>query len=510
LLDTVSILEPNTLERNEWRFVSYPAQLMAMSMLTAMSNTDSRVFDPDFWYTGGACPDRLDEQRGVLKEIENRREKHHLSQAEPIRFIYVAWSIIKYEGKILFFQREDTRRRFDVSRGDYGLVGGRVKQIDILGFEGGKKELVRELQSLQSELMKNAIPEALKREICEETKMVFKKHYSYNHLRTLKPSKHISGAAPVHALTEYHFDLHTIELTLEGYVHLQNQIKIDEKLVWIPIGDVVQGNSCQYVLYLKSLFSDFGGDKEALREELEKLPDSFTNNYNFYEENYGFIFLVSKKTPLERGVYHVPLAVDNLTALNDKQRLILLALAGHLKGFEITSKPDDITFLPFGWVKVPEVSEKSKELQNLFSILEENKIPIESIKNQYFRLSINPECIFFDQDIFSLSVRPDHETEHIILKRKAIETALGVATSVQKVLSVDNKIAKEKDKALAKKICSLLINTNISPDIIEPLKKSLWEIHRKKLRKQLHELGLRGFLREKNGEIKAICNIEKE
>ncbi|WP_341327262.1 hypothetical protein [Methylotuvimicrobium sp. KM2] len=42
LLDTLATLKTDNLQRGEWCFVSFPAQLLAMSILTAMSDTDSR------------------------------------------------------------------------------------------------------------------------------------------------------------------------------------------------------------------------------------------------------------------------------------------------------------------------------------------------------------------------------------------------------------------------------------------------------------------------------------
>lgn len=60
----------------------------------------------------------------------SRHRNHTSQQAQPIRYCYVAWSIIKLDGKILFYQREDTQKRYDKSAGDYGLIGGRANQND--------------------------------------------------------------------------------------------------------------------------------------------------------------------------------------------------------------------------------------------------------------------------------------------------------------------------------------------------------------------------------------------
>jgi hypothetical protein len=53
LLDTLALLNTAYLQKDEWRFVSFPAQLMATSILTALRDTESRLFAPNFWATQG-------------------------------------------------------------------------------------------------------------------------------------------------------------------------------------------------------------------------------------------------------------------------------------------------------------------------------------------------------------------------------------------------------------------------------------------------------------------------
>lgn len=114
LLDTLGVLNTVYLQKGEWRFKSFPAQLMASSLLMAMSDADSRFFAANFWNTQGIADDKKNQQREVLRFIENKRYEHHANQnAKPIRHIYVAWGIIKLDGNILFHQREDTKKRFE-------------------------------------------------------------------------------------------------------------------------------------------------------------------------------------------------------------------------------------------------------------------------------------------------------------------------------------------------------------------------------------------------------------
>lgn len=220
LLNTLAVLNITYLQKGEWCFVSFPAQLMANSVLTAMSDNDSRFFAANFWNTQGIADDKKNQQREVLHLVETNRYEHHESHAaKPIRYIYVAWSIIKLDGNILFYQREDTQKRFDSRAGDYGLIGGRLNQHDVTG-NWEMPALLSELQSENSGLIKNALPETLKRELQEEAGLVFEQHYRFKHWRSLKPYRQVQGSAPNHALTEYYLEIFQIELTLDGYLVL--------------------------------------------------------------------------------------------------------------------------------------------------------------------------------------------------------------------------------------------------------------------------------------------------
>ncbi|MDD1608161.1 MAG: NUDIX hydrolase, partial [Methylococcaceae bacterium] len=115
-------------------------QLLALSVLTAMSNKNSRFFADNFWNTQSIADDKKNKQCDLLNYIETNRVACHATQnAPPIRYIYVAWSIIKLDDKILFHLREDTKKRHDDKAGDYVLVGGRLNQRDNSAFASDKK-----------------------------------------------------------------------------------------------------------------------------------------------------------------------------------------------------------------------------------------------------------------------------------------------------------------------------------------------------------------------------------
>jgi 8-oxo-dGTP pyrophosphatase MutT (NUDIX family) len=403
LLDTLALLNSYYLQKGEWCFMSFPAQLMATSILTALSDTESRFFAPNFWTTQGVSSDKRDQQRDVLRFVENSRNEYHASQqAQPVRYCYVAWSIIKLDGKVLFYQREDTQKRFEKSAGDYGLIGGRANQNDVPIID--KPTLLKELQSPNSGLIKKALPSTLKRELREEAGLLFESHYTFKPWRTLKPYRQVQGAAPNHALTEYYLEIFQIDLTLEGYLFLHQKIKNDDRLAWFSIEDMVRGETTDgKIPYIKALCNDPADDSSALAAELIALPDSFSSRYLFQPPKYGLTLPIDHQMPLLAGVLgkEKPLEIN----FTDRQLAILLGLASHLRGFEFASVEENINFHPFGWIEVRRNSALQSELISLSGLVKDTDLIIENHSDSLFRLSISSDVVYFDERLFSFAVK---------------------------------------------------------------------------------------------------------
>jgi len=428
LLDTLVLLNTAYLQKGEWCFVSFPAQLMATSILTALSDTESRLFASNFWTTQGISSDKRDQQRDVLRFVEKSRNENHASQqAQPIRYCYVAWSIIKLDGKVLFYQREDTQKRHDKSAGDYGLIGGRANQNDVPITD--KALLLKELQSPNSALVKKALSSTLKRELREEAGLLSESHYTFKLWRRLKPYRQVQGAAPNHALTEYYLEIFQIDLTLEGFLFLQQKIKSDDRLAWFSIDDMVRGETIDgKIPYIKALVNDFAGDRSVLATELRALPDSFVSCYLFQPSKYGLTLPIAHQMPLLAGVLgkEKPLEIN----FTDRQLAILLGLASHLRGFEFASVEENINFHPFGWIEVKRDSALQSELISLAGLLKDTDLIIENHRDGLFRLSISPDVVYFDERLFSFAVKQADlngiQTKvPVTIHRKSFGTALG-------------------------------------------------------------------------------------
>lgn len=503
LLDSLSLLQIDDLAKGVWSFVSFPAQLLAMSVLTAMSDGDSRLFAANFWNTRDTSYDRKDQQRDVLRHIEQARFEHHADkQAQPIRYCYVAWSIVKLGGKILFYQREDTQKRFDKAAGDYGLIGGRANQNDVSGVTD-KVELLKALQSSNSPIIKNALPATLKRELREEAGLLFETHYNFKLWRSLQPYRQVQGAAPNHALTEYYLDIFNIELTLDGYLHLQQRVNSDPRLTWFSLADIECGETTDdKIPYIKALYDEFIGDRTALVAEFSALPDSFVPGYLLVKEKYGIILPIDPEKPVAAGVLgkEKPLVLG----LTPRQLTLILGLAAHLRGFEFAVLEKNIILHPHGWIEVGGQSPIRKELMELATFLNGSDLVMENRWDRLFRLSIRPDMIFFTDELFSFSVnREDLDSVQnkipVTITRQAFNTGFGV---------VQNKAAEFKLTLEFAHKLKLLSKHGFSADNDEAVKTE--DTYKKGLHKdaRFQALGLRNLIRREAGIIRFVLNYE--
>lgn len=499
LLDTLEVLDKASLQNGEWCFVSFPAQLLATSVLTAMSDEDSRLFASNFWNTQGIDNARKDQQRDVLHLIERARLEHHVgNDAQPIRYCYVAWSIIKLDGKILFYQREDTQKRFDKAAGDYGLLGGRCNQTDVAGI-ADKAALLQALQSANSQLVKDALPQTLQRELREEAGLLFDEHYRFMHWRSLKPYRQVQGAAPNHALTEYYLDIFQIELTLEGYLFLQQRVAKDERLAWLTLEDIQRGESTDTKIpYIKALYDDFAGDRTALVAALAKLPDSFVPGYVSDKDKFGITLPIDSGKPVCAGVLGKEKALD--LSLNARQLTLILSLAAHLRGFDFESVPDTIVMHPHGWVEVGELSPFRQELTELQALLAGSELVMESRRDRLFRLSIRPDTVFFADELFSFSVniadlQGVQNKIPATITRRAFDTGFGVVLDKTEVFKLTLEFA-HKLKSLSERPFSADNDDGVK--IEDTYKKGLHKEPRFKA------LGLRNLIRQDGATIRFV------
>ena len=115
---------------------------------------------------------------------------------------------------------------------------------------------------------------------------------------------------------------------------------------------------------------------------------------------------------------------------------------------------------------------------------------VENEKDRFFRLSINPECLFFTDSFFNFSVKADDLNNSksrvpLRIQRLAIKTALGTINAVDKQREIPISIAKGL----------LAIQSSSGNDF-------QLDTYKKAIHKEVMQLGMRGLVRKGTGEIK--------
>lgn len=362
----------------------------------------------------------------------------------------MAWSLIKQDGKFLFHLREDTKKRNDRKSGDYGLIGGRINQADIEYISDAKQRI----QMLQSESLvedDQCFENALKREIREEIGLEFGEHYTFSPMQTLVPYEQVEGAAPNHGLTRYFFRLFTVDLNLDGYLVLHQKLKESEtgELIWCSVEDMLNLNCNGDLLYIQALHDHYRGGVKALKESLERVENCHRTPCKIMKETHSdaIVFPVLPnyeiKSALDGSKHLADFPIEN--KLSDDDVNILLGLAAHMRGYEFESIELDVSLLPDGWVDLSENLAFKNTLIDLTYRLPEF---VEKHADRWFRMSIQPEMIFFDEQLFQFSVNSEELDDYksknkktdITLYRSPFSTLLGSIKGVQ----VSHKTTKER------------------------------------------------------------------
>jgi len=487
LLTSLSLLDNGELQRGEWKFLSHPAQLLALSLLNTLADPRQKLFPSDFWHTGvGDAESQL--QKQALEALENRRHAHHQDGTDaspPIRFVYVAWSIIKLGDKILCHQREASEHTKE-----YGLIGGRCNARDlkkVLGESVSTQALLDALQSPHSETMFQSLEHTLHRELSEEVKLLYGAgHYEAQVWRDLKPYTNCMGAAPNYALTQYFFRIYQIKLDITGYFAIRAQMRTCERLIECTLDEVAAGKTADNAktLSIHAIYDDFGNDRVALKQALAALEPSYTNRYRFNDEKDSLIF--SLEIDILRGNpgNEKPLGID----LMQEQKSLLLALAAHGKGLPLTlADSEAVTLHEFGWIEIHDGVLQAK-LEQLSEHLRRASCPyIEITEPRYFRVSLPPELIFFDQVFFAYRFqKQDKYNGTFDLQRPKILTDIGTIEAGHCTIPLTNTLPDQLTKVLQGKL-------SVGDDVSLPKKV------RESMQKHYQAMGLRCLLLRRDG-----------
>jgi 8-oxo-dGTP pyrophosphatase MutT (NUDIX family) len=478
------LLDLEALQAGRWRFVSHPAQLCALSLLNTLADPRQKLFPAGFWQTAGVGDKEKEAQKRVLSALEDRRQAHHLDAgATPIRFIYVAWGLIKLDGKLLFHEREAREHRHE-----YGLVGGRVNLRDlrqVLGEQLPLPDVLAALQAPDSDPMFEAMSYALSREFEEETGLIQGEHFAAEPWRNLEPWQACMGGAPNYALTRYFFRLYHIRLTTPGFLALRRSLDRQYyRLLACDIDEVVTGGTRDggKTFTIKAIYDDFKNDREALKAALLALPESYDHPYRYTDDTDALI--LSEKDILRGDAgKEKPLQIP----LTPEQKALLMGFAAHGKGLTITTPPDaGLKLHDYGWVEIhdPGLLEAVTELSESFR---QADVPlIEMSDRRYARLSLPANLLFFDPGFFTYTLSRAEGAGKLTfcLRRLPIPTRFGLALAGEFSHPCAPRLAEQlQTLASGRKILSLDEQYESWPGNIRKTLQSLY-----------HALGLRNLL----------------
>jgi hypothetical protein len=490
LFKTLSLLNPESLEKKEWQFVSFPAQLIGLSLLNSLADDQQTLLNAKFWApenTGSF----LENRRVLFNQLEeNRVNFHPQKDPQPIRYVHVAWGLIKIGDHFLFHPRED-KKRPDVP--NYVPVGGKLTLRDIEHHD--TCESIKIMHSnTPSSIINDSLHNTLLREVEEETTLKNELDFSPELIWNLKPYKAVGGAKDVRAYTQYNIAIFSLSLTKTGFLKLLTEVKNSGALTWFSIDDLIeQRRSDGERPYVTALHAHHDGNKTLLRNDLNNFKNSYKNI--FHTESQKITFPCEEKYFLKgtEKIHH---------QLTLAQTQLLLVLASHAKGLEWAPIDDSIVSLNYGWIHSHD-SEIITELNLINKELTRNGLPrlIEIVDNEWFRITINPEKIYFTNSLFSISLgesKSDWKDEsNVRIISKEIKSIIG-ATS--------KKIYSYKVNAtLLQKFEILKVKT------ISTVDDSLYTQFRRFYKdNKVASLGVTNFIIQKEKKFKLLIEIERQ
>ena len=488
-------LDPFELDAGNWKFSSFPASLAARSWLAVMADSQG------VWYPSGWWQDKsnIEEQRKLLRDMEELRlENTSCPEPPEVRMVYVAWALIKLEGRLLFCEREDQQRQ---GVPHHVLAGGRLNLDDLrqMSPELSLVESLEQRQAPNSELAHLALRKTLLRELKEEVGLL-QNEYEIGDSQRLKPFFKLEGAGANHAYTRYEIDLFEVKLNFNGFKRIcrsevlsrSNESPFPGKLSWFTPREVVESQHGGQRAFIDAWLKHYEFKQEILQKNLEELQVSYQDEVHVNEP---VDLSADIHEPITSGKTGSETKVD--ARLDEEQLKLLLALGWHHKfGWQHPLKSTEgICCHRLGWIEVntPELREALVQLQRTlegagFRILE-------SHNRDWFRVSLKPEHLFFREEFFQYKlVKPVPDRWELWLFVQEWPTPLGVIPEIRFDVPLVSPTLFKYLKSVEK--------VEEDPDLYDdPLR-----FMRTSLDPHTRSYGLRKFVRSVGGELQILCD----
>ena len=433
LFCTMALLHAGSAAQGQWRFSSYSAWLVARSLLEALSTDHHTLLDPGYWSHQPADIE-VEEQRELLKRLENGRVAYHPGNAaRPIRFVYVAWAVIRLDDRFLLYARED-KVRAD-ARGHFGLPGGRFKLSDAPLAER-PATAVHDFAYGVGHWPMAHLQRSLYRELREELELSERDHYSLGPSIDITPYSRIEGARNHHSYTEYRMRLFPLQLNSHGAIKLFERLhRCPELFAWFTADELgMERNTRGQRAFVTALVEHFGPELK----QLVALPQAIAETHLLNTPHVGIDIPLAPEWPVTSGRSGKP-SKEHRARLTVAEHRWLWALAWHAKSLPFAGA-HNVGLLPLGWIRIDDIA----VVLSLRDKLDASGLRLVEIEDgRYARLSINPRMVYFDPNFFRYRLHGDAIKGRLELFSVEIDTPLGLLKHESVYFELNTTLAGE-------------------------------------------------------------------
>ena len=434
----LGLLDTNELAGNRWAFVSFPAMLLAKSVLETLSTQGQQFFVQGYWTQGKQrSEEEEDAQRHLISYLEDWRVcSHPRGAANPIRVVHVSWGFIKIDGRFALHRRED-KSRPGTKR--YVPPGGRVIPEDLPHVDRNKDSL-RCFWSPRAKLPPGAYEAGLKRELAEELSLR-DSDFQARHIKTVDSFCQVEGSANHRAYTCYRINIYSIKLTSSSELVVLDCIhKEPEAWAWFTPDELFSGkNASGSSAYIDALLELQGlNSLEFLSKEI---PDSSpvrprsrhsSQSIQIPADHSGLIY--EGKSGKQRP-FSYDLSVDEWS--------LLATLAWHSLGHRVSVQGEKIDLLGARWIRLNDY-QLLAAASRIARKLQPGGIPIVDIEGEgYCRLDYPPENIFLDPLLFVYDWLDEEPRKKLRLILRSVTTSISVLEKNSTIIPLADSFARD-------------------------------------------------------------------
>ena len=427
LLQSLSVLDERLITDDKWAFISFPAFLLARSVLGGLGDPSFRLLESGYW---DANDFRIERQRGLIKKSEELRTALPAGLV-PIRRVWVSWAWIVMDGKFLMVRRDDPALYRDGSRGQFVFPGGRVSSADLPTLEYSTKSARldffdpnREIDATHSD---HAFSQAIQRELREELEIPASGFESQSPACPALQYKAMEGAKSAFSATEYHLQPFKVELNNAGKTALLRCLASrSERFAWFTTEELVATVNA-------------AGDKafvDALHENGQKLdPKLYTVHLGMVDPIQDPIDIPGAPgEPFSIGItgrekqVHVDLGTDEINTL--------AWLAAVRRGEEVSELAAGVSIAHgSGWVLVDDDAALTR-LKSLAAKLEKSGLPLVDFHEHAVRL--NAVTPYFSASLMAMEIHDERrgKSYRLTLARRILKSPLGAAPSHEATMAL--------------------------------------------------------------------------